>query len=417
MTTRRWVFVTNGAGSHYQFPVALHEAGMLEALVTSWYSPLDHPLMRVVAPWIPGRVLTTLRKRHSMQLPHDLVFARPHEWLLGNLNRNMQAGVDTRLGRRAGHLARDRGAGVLAANYYAYSAFDAYGSQPGKAFLMYTAHPQEYVKVLGEEMRLVPGARDSLAQEPELSASSQRFDELAEAPRMADVCIVPSSYVGRTLTENGVDPARVVVIPHGVDLDDFYPAAEPLADPFRVLFVGQLIQRKGLSYLFEAWKRLALPKAELVLVGRGPQDDHLLRQYASLYRLQGPVHSRALMRSMFQQSHLCVVPSLIEGFGMVYLEAMASGCPVIGTDNSGAADIVTEGVDGFVVPIRSVDALMERIRWCYEHREALTEMRAAARRKAETLTWAAVRRQIAASLRDWDARSSRHLPGAAGVGA
>jgi len=415
MTTGRWVFVTNGAGSHYQFAIALHEANMLEALVNSWYSKLDHPLMRGLSPLLPQTVMTILRKRHTPLLPHSKVVAYPHEFILGSMIRGLQPGADTRLGRRAGTLARERGAGILAANYYAHSAFTAHRDQKGKAYLMYTAHPQEYVKVLREEILLVPDARESLEQEPELEAKSKRFDELAEAPLMADLCIVPSSYVGRTLVENGVSADRIVVIPHGVDLDDFYPAPEPPADPFRVLFVGQLIQRKGLSYLLEAWKRLALPGAELVLVGRGPQDDNLLRQYAGQYRLTGSLNSRALMREMFQRCHLCVVPSLIEGFGMVYLESMASGTPVIGTVNSGAADVVTEGADGFVVQIRDIDALMEKIRWSYEHRKELTEMRAAARRKAESLTWSAVRSQIARSIREWEGRDFRPVARKAGM--
>ena len=88
------------------------------------------------------------------------------------------------------------------------------------------------------------------------------------------------------------------------------------------------------------------------------------------------------------------MPSLIEGFGLVYLESLACGTPVIATPNTGAADLISEGEEGFIVDIRNVEALAERILWCYEHRRELALMRPKARRLAERHTWGAFRRSI-----------------------
>ncbi|HEY0038101.1 MAG TPA: glycosyltransferase family 4 protein, partial [Longimicrobium sp.] len=206
-------------------------------------------------------------------------------------------------------------------------------------------------------------------------------------------------------------PARIRVVPYGVDLDTFVPPAALPAGPFRVLFVGQMVQRKGLTYLFEAWKRLALPNAELVLAGRGRMDGPLLARYGSLFRREASV-SRPRLRELYQCSDVFCMPSLAEGSGMVYLEALACGTPVIGTPNTGAADLIDDGEQGFLVPIRDVDALAERLLWCYEHREELQAMRAAARTRAERFTWGAFRKGVADMVLEAEARAGTGRDGA-----
>nr|WP_276510149.1 glycosyltransferase family 4 protein [Longimicrobium terrae] len=218
---------------------------------------------------------------------------------------------------------------------------------------------------------------------------------------MAEHCFVASAFTRRTLVENGVHPDRVTVIPYGVDLERFQPPAAPPLGPLRVLFVGQMVQRKGLRYLLEAWKRAALPDAELVLAGRGRMDDELLAQYAGLFRLERDAGPDRL-RELYQESDICCVPSLAEGFGLVYLESLACGTPVIGTDNTGAADLVRDGQEGFVVPIRDTDALVDRLRWCHANRDELAAMRTLARRRAEEHSWPAFRRALVAGLRALD---------------
>jgi glycosyltransferase involved in cell wall biosynthesis len=99
-------------------------------------------------------------------------------------------------------------------------------------------------------------------------------------------------------------------------------------------------------------------------------------------RLLGALPSSE-MAEWYRRSSLFVLPSPNEGFGMVLLEAMASGLPVIASDKSGAQDCVAEGRDGFVVAARNVDALAERILWCYQRRDETRAMGRAARMKIE----------------------------------
>ncbi|HEY0022668.1 MAG TPA: glycosyltransferase family 4 protein [Longimicrobium sp.] len=390
-----WVVVFNGARDGYQVPLGLAGEGRLEALVTDWYSPLD----RRWAAALPARARAVLGRRYAPGLPSSRVVSLWGQAVrqaagLGTLDQ-----VDARLGARAGALARRRGAGILAYSYYAHAAFGAYG-RGGAPRLLFQVHPHpaSLRSLFQDEMKRVPAA-GSLAGEEEMRAGGERFQRLAGEPRMADLCLVASRYTGRTLVENGVAPEAVRVIPYGVDTAFLHPAPERRPGPFRVLFAGQMVQRKGLSDLLEAWRGLGLAHAELTLVGRGRFDEGVLRAYEGCFRMETDA-SRTRLRELYQQADVLCVPSLAEGFGLVYLEAMACGTPVIATHNTGAADLVTDGRDGWVVPIRAPEAIAERLRWCHENRDALARMRPAVRATAERYTWPAFRASVARATRE-----------------
>ncbi|HEY9598521.1 MAG TPA: glycosyltransferase, partial [Cyanophyceae cyanobacterium] len=85
---------------------------------------------------------------------------------------------------------------------------------------------------------------------------------------------------------------------------------------------------------------------------------------------------------------------------LVQLEAMACGVPIITTPNAGGSDIITNGVEGFIVPIRDVDALKEKLDWCYRHPQQLAQMGRAARQKAEQLNWSLYRHKLAKRVQE-----------------
>ena len=178
---------------------------------------------------------------------------------------------------------------------------------------------------------------------------------------------------------------------------------------FRVVFVGQLVQRKGLEYLLKAWKKLQLPDAELVLAGRGRVDEELLAAFQSDFVYLGNV-SQERLQALYDSSDLFCMPSLVEGFGLVYLEALSRGVPVIATPNTGAADILRDGEEGFIVPIQDVDALAEKIEWAYRHRENLAEMGVAARKLAEQYSWSRFRAGILQVIKRIEDRKGSESP-------
>ena len=202
--------------------------------------------------------------------------------------------------------------------------------------------------------------------------------------QLCDRIVLPSTLSQRSFSEFGLG-RKTVVVKLAVDTDFF--AMRPLEERsrFRACFVGRVELAKGVSYLLQAWRRLALPNAELVLVGDvKPEMRSLLRTYAdSTVRTLGVVPLPALKQS-YRESDLFVFPSVNEGLAQVLLEAMSSGLPVVASDHSGADDLVTEGKDGFIVPVRDVDHMAEAILWCYQHRNETLAMGRAARAKIES---------------------------------
>ena len=88
-----------------------------------------------------------------------------------------------------------------------------------------------------------------------------------------------------------------------------------------------------------------------------------------------------------EKADVFVFPSLFEGFGLVLLEAMASGLPVITTQNTGGPDLIQEGKEGFIIPAGSVEALRGKIRWMIDNRERAAEIGRKAHARAKEMTW------------------------------
>ena len=140
----------------------------------------------------------------------------------------------------------------------------------------------------------------------------------------------------RSLELAGCDPARIAVVPYGMDPAQSV-APRPPGD-CRFLFVGQGIQRKGLHHLIRAWQARPRPDATLTLV---------------CYRLDSAIAALIVddsiqvlsrrtpeqLTELYRQADVFAMPSLVEGFGLVYLEALAQGCHVLGTSNTGLPDL------------------------------------------------------------------------------
>ena len=203
--------------------------------------------------------------------------------------------------------------------------------------------------------------------------------------QICDRIVVPSTVAQKSFAEFGLGEKTVVVFP-GVD-DEFFSTrrSQERKQTFRVCFAGRVELSKGGGYLLQAWKRLALPDAELVLAGEvRPEMNGLLKTHAnSSVRKLGFLSMKELVKA-YQDSDLFAFPSVNEGFAQVLLEAMACGLPAVATDVSGAQDCITEGREGFVVPARDVERLAGAILWCYQHRDETRAMGRAARARIES---------------------------------
>lgn len=201
-----------------------------------------------------------------------------------------------------------------------------------------------------------------------------------------DYITVPSEFAANSLVENGVDRKKLLLLPFGVDTERFRPR-EKHDDTFRAVFIGQVSVRKGILYLLEAWKGMALPDSELVVVGpQSPDIKELLAKYAGIKNIKFVNYVNDLTK-VYQTASVFVFPSIEEGSALVNYEAMASGIPVITTYNSGS--LARDGLDGFVIPIRDVAAIREKLQTLYEDHRLRDKMGASARERMERFTWEA----------------------------
>jgi glycosyltransferase involved in cell wall biosynthesis len=178
---------------------------------------------------------------------------------------------------------------------------------------------------------------------------------------------------------------------------------------FTVLSIGTVTPRKGHVDLFDALADVPINYSLLLRGNVDPVMEPLLNRYRGTYRFVPPVSYSELNR-YYQQADVFVLPSLSESFGLAILEAMASGLPVIVSENS--ASFVTDGYDGFVVPIRDPRVIKQRLLQLREDPELRRRMGRNARRTAELFTWEATRARHGDIMRAAVvARKSGYSPG------
>ncbi|XHR30843.1 MAG: glycosyltransferase family 4 protein [Chthoniobacteraceae bacterium] len=235
--------------------------------------------------------------------------------------------------------------------------------------------------------------------------SPEKLARKDEELRQADAIFVGSQFTRTTLQGAPLAEGKPVhVIPYGAPPAPDIPA--PRRAPggkLRVLFVGSLGQRKGLSYLLEALGMLGGAAAELTLIGMKTAPDCApLNAAVSRHRWLPTLPHAEVLREMSAHDVL-VFPSLFEGFGLVLLEALSRGLPIITTEHTGGPDLLGAGaVDGssggFIVPVRSARAIAEKLDLLAADQGLRLALQSAARETALRFTWESYRARLAQAV-------------------
>ena len=223
---------------------------------------------------------------------------------------------------------------------------------------------------------------------------------------LADVVVVASDWARESLSlSETASNKRVVLVPYGTPVEETQPRSQPPNGPFTVLFAGQVGLRKGVPHLIEAWERLKLSDARLLLAGSMNLPREYVNEHAASFEYLGAL-PRAELLELMATVDLFVFPSLAEGFGLVIGEAMASGVPVLTTMNTGGPRLITDDIEGWCVTAHEIEPLIERIEWAHQHRDQLYAMGGRARQRAEQWTWAHYRRKLIEELSPYLASSA-----------
>jgi glycosyltransferase involved in cell wall biosynthesis len=222
-----------------------------------------------------------------------------------------------------------------------------------------------------------------------------RYRILAEYD-LADMLLMPSRKSAETFLAAGVPAHKLHYVGRGVDPNRYKPGTQP--EIFRLIFVGALIKRKGVHLLLEAWHRLQLKDAELVLVGtvHNEMKPYLTQYASSSVKVSGFCPN---VQAELRQSSAFVFPSECEGFAKSTLEAAACALPLIATAESG--DALVHGENGLIIPANDVEALAAAITQLHAQRSNLAAMGHAGRaRVLRCLTWDHYRARILQAYAD-----------------
>jgi starch synthase len=203
---------------------------------------------------------------------------------------------------------------------------------------------------------------------------------------LADYILLPSEFVKQSFLAKGFPEDKLVKVPYGFTI----PLKESTDnkkenDAFNVLYVGSISVRKGLRYLIEAFKMLEVANKKLIIVGpmakiSGIDDLEITEGIVFTGVLKGEDLEKA-----YQSADVFCLPTIEDGYGLVLGEALSYGLPLITTTNSGGLDLISEGKEGFIVPIRDAEAIREKLKLLASDKKLLNKMKFAAQNKIETL--------------------------------
>lgn len=222
----------------------------------------------------------------------------------------------------------------------------------------------------------------------ELSTDQELAYGIAEYA-LADRICVPSRFVFNTFLEMGISESKLFLNPYGVDYAFWSKCdrSKRANEPFTFLWVAALMPRKGIAVLLEAWRKVSIPDARLVLVGgASPSIQPLLRDLPSNVVLKSFLDHSAI-REQMSRAHVYVLPSFEEGMARSVLEAAAAGLPVLITKETGATDLLQDGKASRVVPSGDVDSLAQALRDFYINSASAFEMGRQARESVKLNTW------------------------------
>jgi glycosyltransferase involved in cell wall biosynthesis len=397
-----------GNANSRQALLALHERNMLAGFYTTVAWDGESAWNRLLPPKI-GR---ELNRRAYPEIPKRLIHTSPA--------RELFRVLCARFGMKA--LVEENGSMFSVSGIYSHFdrlVAEAVYSRPPRVVYAYdggalqtfraarrmgvktiyelpTAHTRFKREFFREEAELQPAFAGTFQN---ALADPEWLDRKDEELELADQVIVPSSYVLSTLPAN-IPAARVRVIPYGAPavLAEGGRSRGKRDGKLRVLYVGTLSQGKGLSYLLEAIKKVE-SAVEFTMIGTrvgecGPLDAALQR-----YRWTSTVPHSAVLEAMSQHDVLAF-PTLSEGLALVVLEAMSRGMTVITTANSGCLGIIRDGKEGFIIPIRSAEALAEKLELLAGNRDLLDAMSEAALNRARKYTWQSYRESLASMVKE-----------------
>jgi len=355
-----------GVFHHFELARELHRRGHLEKIYSTW------PWARLKREGLPHDKVETFPWLHTPDFLLHRIGLNPR-WLSDTLGYQTALTFDRWTDRRL--PACDALIAISGASLKTGQHLQARG---GKFICDRGSTHQRYQAEMNREEGLRWGLDTNTSDSRDTAREEQIYD-------VADAITVPSTYSLQSFVEMGVPASKLHRIPYGVRLESFARVADPAPDTFEVIYIGAVNIYKGFPYLLEAFAQLRHRKKRLRMVGLVADEMRPLLEKLPRENVEFLGHVPQLqLKELLSRSHVLVLPSIDDGFGMVMNQAMACGCPVIASTHTGAPDLLTEGQDGFLVPIRDSEAILNRLQQLADDPALQREMGANALAKVKT---------------------------------
>lgn len=383
-TASPWICCQLGAREHYAIPRALHQSGNLALFLTdAWVKPqsplhsIHHPILKSLQERFhpdlvhaPVQAFTTsliqfeLIHRYRKTNDWDRIIAR-NRWFQSHAVRQLQK----QLQKAASRITNSDPRPVLFT--YSYAALDLlrYAKSRGWYTILGQIDPgivEE--KIVLEEHRKHPDLAPAWQPAP-----PEYWTSWQEECRLADRIVVNSSWSSQALQQVGVPAEKIQTVPLAYSppaasstFQRVYPQRFSWGRPLRVLFLGQIILRKGIAALLDAAALLQDQPIEFWLVGSIGVEQSQFN--LPNIRWIGPV-PRSETATYYQQADVFLFPTLSDGFGLTQLEAQAWKLPLIVSRFCG--EVVKDGINGTVLPEVNGKAIADVIQHFLQHPEHL----------------------------------------------
>jgi glycosyltransferase involved in cell wall biosynthesis len=218
--------------------------------------------------------------------------------------------------------------------------------------------------------------------------STAKLERKTKELELADIVITPCQFVADSLP-GWAKSKKKIISPFGspkIIKQEQESDKKRIHRPLRVLFVGSMGQRKGLGDLFNAVRILNTSHLELVVLGSMLAPMSFYKSELNNFTYEpGRPYDQVL--NLMRSCDVLCLPSIVEGRALVMQEAMSQGLPIIITSNTGGEDLIKDGQTGFLIPIRSAEAIAEKINWFLEHRSEINEMSKMAQEHSAKYSW------------------------------
>lgn len=393
-----------GARMHYAVPRILQEAGLLERLNTDicaskgWFHVLNWAFRSV-----PSGTLKRLFGRKVAGINPSLIstftgFGLKYYWRIIRVS-SPEDRIRTYLwaSRTFNEKILQQGFG---------RATGVYGFNTSSLEILVEARRRGLTTVLEQTIAPYDFERKLLEEEcaafPDWEpapAASGLAEEFATRERsewtFADRILCGSTFARNALQASGGPVDRCEVVPYGIEGSSFaVPNRMAHSGPLRALTIGTIGLRKGTPYLLAA-ARQTRGRVIFRLVGNVAVPQAIAKQLEAVADVVGPV-PRSEIGHQFAWADVFVLPSICEGSATATYEALAAGLPVICTPNTGS--LVRDGIDGFIVPVRSSAALVERLDTLARHSWLVEQMSQNAKRRSSDLSLDAYAARLLAAL-------------------